>query len=481
MAAALATCLLAALAFAAAQSPAAVLRVHTAKRSATHKPLPYCTRKRRHHCRHRRAAHHPLAPAAGVALPGAIGGQIGSTGAPGAGTIGVPGPETPSSRLAAPELTVSGGTLHWRAVAGVSAYEVVTRVPGQSARFSTVSTNSFTPTPVPGVTVKYSVRTDVAGSSWAPDVSISFQAFQPGMNAGWVYTGQLDTQAVSKLGARVVRVNFPIEWTAAQLKPTIAGYASMGVRVAPLASFDGRIPSSAEARALASWAKAYGPGGTFWAGQSDGNLAIQTIEFGNETSGGYQYGDGAGAPSYMARARAYATLIKEAAQAISATGIPVGMLAVSEDWTGDWMKEMFAAVPNLGSYIGGWVSHPYGTQWKYKLENIIKQSAEHGASSSLPIDITEWGVASDNGRCLSENYGYNPCMSYQEAAETLRSVTGAIRSYLGPRLGLYLFYQARDQAVSGASTEREGYFGLLQHALQLKGAYTTAAQEVLKG
>jgi hypothetical protein len=181
----------------------------------------------------------------------------------------------------------------------------------------------------------------------------------------------------------------------------------------------------------------------------------------------------------MARARAYATLIKQAAQAIAATGIPVGMLAVSEDWTGDWMQKMFAAVPNLGSAVAGWVSHPYGTTWKYKLENIIKQSAEHGAPSSIPIDVTEWGIASDNGRCLSENYGYSPCMTCQQAAETLRSVTGEIRAMLGGRLALFLFYQARAQAQPGASTEREGYFGLLQHELGSKGAYTAAAQEVL--
>ena len=478
MAAAL-ICLIAAIALAPAGASAAPLRAHTTKSSPKRK-LAYCTRKRRHHCRHRKVVHHPAAPALRP-LPGGITGELGSTGAPVPGQIGVPGAETPASRLAAPELSVSGGTLHWRAVAGISAYEVVTRVPGQPARYSTVSTTSLTPAPVPGQTVKYSVRTNATGSAWAPDVSISFTAFQPGMNAGWVYTGQMDTQAVPKMGAKVVRVNFPIEWTAAQLKPTIAGYAAMGVRVAPLASFDGRIPSSAEARALGTWAKAYGPGGTFWAGRTDGNLAIETIEFGNETSGGYQYGDGAGAPSYMARARAYATLLKEAAQAISATGVPVGMLAVSEDWTGDWMKEMFAAVPNFGSYVGGWISHPYGTGWKLKLENIVKQAAEHGAPASIPIDVTEWGVASDNGRCLNDNYGYNACMTYQEAGETLRSVTAGIRSLLGARLGLFLFYQARDQAVSGASTEREGYFGLLQHALQTKGGYTSAAQEVLKG
>jgi hypothetical protein len=391
-----------------------------------------------------------------------------------------PGAESPNRRIA-PSLTAKGTTLTWTAVPGVGAYEVLIRVPGQPERISSVTATSLTPPPVPGATVSYSVRTAVEGSEWAPAVAIAYPAFQPGMNSGWIYQGQLDTQAVTTLKAKVVRVNFPIAWTAAQLRATIAGYAALGVRVAPLASFDGRIPSSAEARNLASWAKAYGPEGTFWAGRADGELAIQTIEFGNETSGGYQYGDSAGTPSYMARARAYATLIKEAAEAISAAGSRVGMLAVSEDWTGDWMKEMFAAVPNLGTYVAGWVSHPYGTEWKKKIEYIVSQAAEHGAPPSILVDVTEWGISSDNGRCLSDNYGYNPCMTYQEASETLHSAAAGIHNLLGERLGLFLFYQARDQKVSGTSSEREGYFGLLQHELQLKGAYTTAAQEVLAG
>jgi hypothetical protein len=392
-------------------------------------------------------------------------------------TLGTSG----GSSRPAPVLTVHGHTLSWNAIAGARAYELLTRVPGHVDRSTVLTTTSTTPQAVPGAAVGYSVRAVLEASAWAPEVTITYSTFQPGINAGWVYQGQLDTQVVTRLAARTVRVNFPIEWTVAQLAPTIAGYAALGVQVAPLASFDGRIPSSAEARNLASWARAYGPGGTYWAGRADGALAIQTIEFGNETSGGYQYGDEAGAPSYMARARDYATRIREAAQAISATGASVGMLAVSEDWTGDWMQAMFAAVPNLGSYVAGWVSHPYGTEWRKKLEYIVSQSALHGAPASIPIEITEWGVSSDNGRCLAENYGYNPCMSYTQAGATLRTTVSEIRALLGNRLGLFLFYQARDQKPSGTSTEREAYFGLLQHELQPKGEYTQRAKEVLAG
>jgi hypothetical protein len=140
---------------------------------------------------------------------------------------------------------------------------------------------------------------------------------------------------------------------------------------------------------------------------------------------------------------------------------------------------MFSAVPNLGSYIAGWISHPYGSGWRSKLESLVRLAAAHGVPSTLPIDITEWGISTDGSSCVNENYGLNPCMSYAEAAEQLRKNVGEIRALLGSRLGLFLLYQVRDQQPAGVSTNRESYFGLLQHEDQPKGAYTTAVQELL--
>ena len=93
--------------------------------------------------------------------------------------------------------------------------------------------------------------------------------------------------------------------------------------------------------------------------------------------------------------------------------------------------------------------------------------------------MTEWGLTSDNGRCLSENYGWNPCMSYQEAAEALSRTVGEMRQALDGRLGQLLLYQIRDQKPSGQSSNREDYFGALQRELQPKGAYTGAVEALL--
>ncbi len=408
-------------------------------------------------------------------------------------------PHEELDQKAAPALHVSGQTLQWNLVANVTAYILMTKVPGQPEAFTAVSGTSTTPAAVAGKTVTYSVRTAVDGSEWAPPVTITFPAapapketapapkesgfsvigtegLQPGINSG---TNPQDYTGTQILGAKIVRIEMSIGAPASAWESIVSSYAAKGVRIAPLASFYGRLPSAAEAQNLASWAKEFGPGGTYWATHSGGNLAFQDIEFGNETSYGYQYGDSAGTPSYQARAQTYAVRLKEAAEAIAATGIKVGVLAVADDPSGNWMNGMFQAVPNLGNYVSGWVTHPYGTYGRTKLLGVIQQTAAHGAPSNIPIDVTEWGLSTDNGDCVYENYGYNPCMTYNEAAEQLKKSVAEIKSLAGNRLQLFLLYQVRDQEAAGASDEREAYFGLLQHEDQSKGAYTTAAQELL--
>ena len=282
------------------------------------------------------------------------------------------------------------------------------------------------------------------------------------------------------LGAKVVRISMAIGAPASAWESIVSRYASIGVRIAPLASFYGRVPSAAEAQNLASWAKEFGPGGTFWAKRSDGNLAFQTIEFGNETSYGYQYGDNAGTPSYQARAQSYAVRLKEAAEAIGATGAKVGLLAVADDPSGNWMNGMFQAVPNLGNYVSGWVTHPYGTYGKTQAPGRPRRRRPPTAPRRTSRSTSPSGASRPTpAHCVYENYGFNPCMSYAEAAEQLKRSVAEIKSLAGSRLRLFLLYQVRDQQTTGATNDREAYFGLLQHEDQPKGAFTTAAQELL--
>ncbi len=302
--------------------------------------------------------------------------------------------------------------------------------------------------------------------------------FQPGLNSGSDPT--YDIPGATQLGAKLVRIAFDIDETPQQMETVIAEYASKGIQVEPMASFYGKLPTPTEAQNLASWAKAFGPNGTFWEHRSGTPEPIQSIEFGNETSYSYQYSNDTVA-GYASRAQTYALRFAEAVSAIRSTNPNVGLLAQGDAGNANsaWVENLFKAVPNLGELVAGWTIHPYGPEWRGRLETLIQQTAAQGAPSTIPIDVTEWGLSSDEGHCLTENYGWNACMSYQEAGEALSETASEMRQMLGSRLDMFMLYQVRDQEATGAGNQRESYFGALQHELQPKGAYTTAVKSLL--
>jgi hypothetical protein len=433
---------------------------------------------------------------------------------------------------AAPLVTLSGETLSWAQVTGAGAYVVKSRAPGTHESHWIVYGTSVTPPAVPGATLEYTVRTAARNSEWSAPVTISYPATSPpsgetgsgagsgsgsgggsgsgsgpgsvsetgsgtgsgsetgsGTRSSGFETGVVPTTlagsepgTVKALGAQSVRMEFPIGAPASQLASAVEAYARVGLRVLPLAGFYGSIPSPAEARNLAGWAATYGPGGTFWAGKSfPASVAVTDIEFGNETSYVYQYSDNS-AGGYAARAQAYAIRFKEAEIAVKAVAPSVGLLAQADDGgtgSASWVNNMFAAVPDLASRVAGWTVHPYGTTWQQKLDNVVNFTAANGAPSSIPIYITELGMAVDNGHCVSSNYGWNPCMTNSEAAATLSSVFTKMRTRYAARLKALYLYQAQDQQPEGASNDRESYFGLLQSNGATKGAYTTEVETVL--
>jgi hypothetical protein len=304
--------------------------------------------------------------------------------------------------------------------------------------------------------------------------------FTPGLVASGA-----DASAIKWLGADVVRVEFDIGTPVSQMRQSIGAITGAGARPLLLAGFQGRMPSVAEAQNLASWAAEFGPGGRFWAGRSDGGLAVHQIEFGNETSYGYQYGDGYGDSSYASRAELYATRFAQAHSAIAMTNRSVGLLAQADDGgsgSANWVNHMFDAVPNLGTMVDGWTVHPYGPRdrWQPKINRLIMQTSARGASSRIPIDVTEWGISSDNGASLSDNYGWPVNTTYTQAASALHDSVAAMRldPAIGPRLRLFIIYAAHDLGTPRSSGDRERYFGVLQANLAEKGAYTAEVRQL---
>ena len=309
-----------------------------------------------------------------------------------------------------------------------------------------------------------------------------------GFQLGLVSNADRGTRAgkIAHLGARIVRIEFPVTAGPERLAPVIAAFARQGIAVLPLAGFRGRVATPAQGRNLASWARAFGPSGTFWSHRSDGQLAIRYIEFGNETNQAGQFGScGLGCPGYAQRAREYALALKAAQEAVDGPlgDAGVGLLAIGDDGgtaSPVWVNGMFEAVPDLARRIAGWTAHPYGTQPQRLLDRLVSQTAARGAPASLPIFITEVGVASDNGQCLGNNYGWNPCMSYAEAARAVSSVVTGIHARYGRRVRAIFIYQAFDQRPPYADGDREHYFGALTSSGAAKGAYTAAIRSLLR-
>jgi hypothetical protein len=439
-----------------------------------------------------------------------------------------------------PRLSVSGLSLTWIRFHRVKTYVLARKVPGQADQYSIVDGTSIVPPSVPGVIVAYSVRTNVSGSAWSAEQSISYPAAKttaptptppvgtsgeggttPPVTIPPVTTPPVTTPPVTippvttplpsssetdnasapfemaivpgslastepgtihQLGAHSVRMGYPIETPASQLAGVMEEYAKVGMRIMLLATFTGKVPTSAQAANLASWAAAYGPGGTFWQGKSfPADTAMTDIEFGNETSYTYQFSDNS-EEAIAERAQSYALRFKEAEESIHAVAPAVGLLAQGDNGETDgstWVDNMFKAVPNLAQLVAGWTIHPYGIESVRRISEMIAQTQAAGAPSTIPIYVTEWGLSTDNGRCLSENYGWNPCMSYEEAATDLATSVTAMHEHFGGRLRAIYLYQAQDLASSGSSTDREEYFGALRQDGARKGAYTTEVEALL--
>jgi hypothetical protein len=291
--------------------------------------------------------------------------------------------------------------------------------------------------------------------------------------------------AAGRLGADIVRLEFDVGTPASALRASVAAVAREGAEALLLAGFHGRMPTEAEARNLAGWAAEFGPGGSFWHGRPDGHLAVRQIEFGNETSYSHQYGDTWSSQSYKDRAKLYATRFAQAHAAIAATGRPVGLLAQADDGgTGSaaWVESMFDAVPHLGQLVDGWTVHPYGPRgtWEPKLDRLIAHTAANGAPGTIPIDITEYGISSNNGLALTDNYGWPVNQTSAQAAAALESTVFGMRTdpAIGPRLRLFMLYAAHDLGPSLGSNNRERFFGALTAGLGEKGAYSAEVREL---
>lgn len=277
-----------------------------------------------------------------------------------------------------------------------------------------------------------------------------------------------EAEVAQRLGAKIARVEFDIRTPPSRMRETLRMYEEKGIRVLLLAGFAFRVASPNEVRNLASWARAFGPGGEL------ATKPVLHIEFGNETGFSYHRTNRRGGE--------YARRCKQASLVLRSANRRVKLLCQADDGnTGDgWIADMFKAVPRLDRYVDGWVMHPYGNTFGQKISNYVRQLRAAGASSRTPIDITEFGLASADGRPLDTNYGFPRDLTYGQASTLLRRSVQRMRKQLGSRLRMLVLYRARDGAPVGATRYREEYFGFVNHLGEPKGAYGATGSALLR-
>jgi hypothetical protein len=359
-----------------------------------------------------------------------------------------------SDSQAAPAIAVSGETLTWNSVAGISTYVLVSSAPGRADQYSVVSGTSTTPPVAPGATVHYSVRTAIDGSAWSPEVEISYPVAAPVPTSATLPPAPVPAH-------KIIGTNDAAGWGSAPAKTILAGHITwnrveIGSEDNTLAASTsdgfhslaivGNVSDSTPLSAIdpGSWAATV-------VSQIQANPGIAIAEAGNEM---FYKGNAANPVQY---GRMYLAAI----DAMQAAGVhtpllfnmfgdyPVGSLS-SSTWSrdsagGGWLHDAVAGVPGLASAIlaNGLSTHPYGAlgenstdSWGVNAVAAQEAVAQKALGATPPFYITEFGY--NLGKC-GETDG---ACSQQEQAGKMRS---AYAAFLGdPHVAGIWCYQSHD-------------------------------------
>jgi len=298
---------------------------------------------------------------------------------------------TSSATKQAPKLTVSGQTLRWNAVTGVSSYVFVRKVPGLEAQYTTITGTSTTPATVPGETVHYSVRTNVEGSAWATEVSITYPATAPSTPPAPV-----EPSSSSPSGSSMW-ISVDAGGWGPSVAPDIKGAVNY-VRLEDPTSISGF--TAAGLKVIDDMAGPYNTGGVKalnvneWVAKAvafvKANPQVAAVEVLNEASGSWFWGENADSTE---NAAAYDRLLKAVHEAFVAEfGSARPLILASYGGPGEepvWGERLWAANPNVGSYCDGVVVHPYPSSGRGEADR--KQVEQAHANTGKPVYVTEVG------------------------------------------------------------------------------------------
>ena len=351
----------------------------------------------------------------------------------------------PTDPQAAPVLSVSGQTLTWNALAKVSTYILMSEVPGRAIQYSEVSGTSITPPPVPGATVRYSIRTAVEGSAWAPAVAISYpsapspaptQPTGPPRNSNNVgpWLGLNGNSGYAYLGGLADFTKDKIVYDRSSGIEFIAGEAASA-----------QISTSAGAGMIPVVPIEYVGNKGNW-GTPDPNFPHTTTQINSYVSGFITtarsvlardpaallepMNEPAGYTEPLFNAAEYANVIAALLPEAAKAGIPLSNIyvaAIGENCPpakgcekNRWVTAMYAAQPSLKTEVVGWNFHPYGPphgtdEWNnYGIENLppVRSTMTSGQNNIIISEVGYEGNTTESAKQLTEML--NIALSYHE-------------------------------------------------------------------
>ncbi|HEY7961659.1 MAG TPA: hypothetical protein VID29_07045 [Solirubrobacteraceae bacterium] len=379
----------------------------------------------------------------------------------------------------APVLHVSGDTISWTAIPGVTSYKLATVLHPTTTRETTykiVTGTSVTPPAVPGQTVNYglSAATPEAGP-WAKEVTIVYPPSEPAAGETGGGTPPPPPPPPPPPSGKMVGTNDGAGWGSAAAQTIMAGHITWD-RV-ELASGSNALAKSLsggfhvlavvgnvnDATPLsqvepAAW-------GASVVSQIRANPGVAIAEAGNEM---YLKG-------HIANPVQYGRMYLAAANALKAAGIhipllfnelgdyPLGSWSSPSGWSqdahgGGWLRDAVTGVPGLAAAIraNGISTHPYGGLAENEADSggVNAVAAQEALAQTVlgaipPFFITEFGF--DMSRCGVASYGV---CSQQEQASKMRS---AYQVFLAdPHVAGIWWYQSHDDST--------GQFGFMDNS-----------------
>ena len=242
------------------------------------------------------------------------------------------------------------------------------------------------------------------------------------------------------------------------------------------AGWDSGMPTTAEAQNMGEWARVFGPGGTFWATRSDKALASRFIEFGNENSYSYKGTQNDGGTYALRFKSAYDAM--QADQPRHGPAGPGRRRQLRLRHLGQRHAHRGPEPRHHGRRLDRPPLRPEAAAGSPASTGSSPRRPPRAGRPSIPIDITEWGISTDNGAQPERQLrlAHEPDLRSRPAT-TSRSPINAMLAYapLASRLRVFTYFQGHDQLPSGTG-QRERYFGVMKSDGSAKGALTTRGE-----